>query len=122
MTVLDGVRQDLRYGLRQLRAHPGFTAMVLLTLALGIGARGRDVVALVLREGLRVSLIGLAAGLVLAIALGRVLRSQLYGVSPLDPAAFVAAAVVLVAVALLACWVPARRATRVDPMEALRHE
>jgi len=120
--VLDGVRQDLRYGLRQLRAHPGFTAMVLLTLALGIGARGRDVVALVLREGLRVSLIGLAAGLVLAIALGRVLRSQLYGVSPLDPAAFVAAAVVLVAVALLACWVPARRATRVDPMEALRHE
>lgn len=91
-------------------------------LRMAIGARGRDVVALVLREGLRVSLIGLAAGLALAVALGRVLRSQLYEVSPLDPAAFIAAAILLVAVALLACWVPARRATRIDPMEALRHE
>jgi len=73
-------------------------------------------------EGLRFTLVGLAAGLLLAGALSRLLESQLYEVSPLDPAAFVTAALVLLGTATLACWVPARRATRIDPMEALRHE
>jgi putative ABC transport system permease protein len=91
-------------------------------LRMAIGARTRDVMTLVLRESLRFSLIGLAAGLLLAVALSRLLRSQLYEVSALDPTTFVVAAVVLVGVAVLACMAPARRATRVDPMEALRHE
>jgi putative ABC transport system permease protein len=91
-------------------------------LRMAVGAGRGDVVRLVVAEGLRFTLVGLAAGLVLAGALSRLLESQLYEVSPLDPAAFLAAALVLFGTATLACWVPARRATRIDPMEALRHE
>jgi ABC-type antimicrobial peptide transport system permease subunit len=65
---------------------------------------------------------GIAAGLVGGLALGRLMRSQLFNVSPADPAAFVIIAVLLSAVGFLSCWLPARRATQVDPMEALRHE
>ncbi len=91
-------------------------------LRMAVGADRGDVVLLVLREGLRLTAIGLGTGLVLAAGFSRVLRSQLYEISPLDPAAFVAAVVLILAVAGLACWIPARRATRVDPMEALRYE
>jgi putative ABC transport system permease protein len=91
-------------------------------LRMAVGAGRGDVVRLVVAEGLRFTLVGLAAGLVLAGALSRLLESQLYEVSPLDPAAFLAAALVLFGTATLACWVPARRATRIDPMAALRHE
>jgi predicted permease len=91
-------------------------------LRMAIGARRGDLVRLVLAEGLRFTLLGLGAGLLMAAALSRFLRGQLYEISPLDPAPFVAAALVLAATATLACWVPIRRATRIDPMEALRHE
>ncbi|MDP2481538.1 MAG: ABC transporter permease [Candidatus Palauibacterales bacterium] len=91
-------------------------------LRMAIGARRGDVVHLVVAEGLRFTLVGLGVGLVLAGALSRLLESQLYQVSPLDPAAFASAALILLVTATLACWVPARRATRIDPMEALRHE
>jgi putative ABC transport system permease protein len=93
-----------------------------LGLRMAVGAGTGDVLRLVLREGMGFSLIGLGVGLALALALSRVLGSQLYQVSPLDPAAFAGAALILLAVATLACYVPARRATRVDPMEALRYE
>jgi putative ABC transport system permease protein len=71
--------------------------------------------------GLKLVLVGLAAGLLTACGLTRFLTSLLYGVRPIDPATFAAVSGVLLAVALLACWLPARRAARVDPMVALRH-
>jgi predicted permease len=87
-----------------------------------LGAARRDVVALVLGQTGRLVAGGLAAGLVLALALSRLLESQLYGVSAGDPLTFVATPLVLLGVAVLAVLVPARRATRVDPVVALRAE
>jgi len=68
------------------------------------------------------SLLGIAIGIAGAIAATRLMSTLLFGVKPLDPAAFAASAVVLLAVALAACWFPARRASRVDPLIALRYE
>jgi len=91
-------------------------------LRMALGATGRHVAFPVLREALLLSLIGVAVGLPAAFAAGRLIRSQLYGVAPYDPLALAAAAVALVAVALFAAWLPARRAARIDPMVALRCE
>ncbi len=87
---------------------------------------------MVLADGLRLSLIGIAIGLVAALGLTQLIDSQpgtaltyhnkLYGVTPTDPLTFTAVAAVLLAVALLASYLPARRATKVDPMQALRYE
>ena len=89
---------------------------------LALGATGRNVVGLVSREGLRLTLIGLAIGLVLASGLSFGLSRIVFGVKAVDPIAFPAVIVVLFATAALACWLPARRATKVDPMVALRAE
>jgi len=91
-------------------------------LRLALGARTADVARLVIREGGVITGIGLAAGLLGALALGRLLRGLLFDVAPLDPFTLVAAPLLLAAAALLACWLPARRAARIAPMEALRHE
>jgi ABC-type antimicrobial peptide transport system permease subunit len=77
---------------------------------------------MVLRDGLTMIFTGLALGIVGALALTRVISGFLYEVSPTDPATFAAVALFLIAVSLLACYLPARRATRVDPMVALRYE
>ena len=76
----------------------------------------------VLRQGLRLTAIGLGIGLLGSLALTRGLSSQLYEVSPADPITFVAVSLLLLAIALLACYFPARRATKIDPMVALRCE
>jgi putative ABC transport system permease protein len=93
-----------------------------LGLRMAIGARPGQVVGLLLRENLGLVLVGLGLGLVGAVAATRVLGAMLFGVSPLDLATFAGAAVLLAVVAMAATWLPARRAARIDPMEALRHE
>ena len=93
-----------------------------LGVRMALGATRRDVVRLVLGRALRLTGIGLAVGLVLAVGAGRLLRSQIFGVSPLDPVTFASVVVLLAAVALLAAWLPARRAAQVDPIIALQAE
>jgi putative ABC transport system permease protein len=90
-------------------------------IRMALGAQTRDVLRLVLRQGLTLSLLGIVAGIGVSLAGTRVLAGFLYGVAPTDPATFASVALVLVAVALVACLVPAR-AMRVDPMVALRYE
>jgi putative ABC transport system permease protein len=91
-------------------------------IRMALGAQPRDIHVLVLKRALGVVLAGLAVGTVGGLLLTRVLVGLLFAVSATDPTTFVASTVVLAAVALVACWVPARRAARVDPMVALRYE
>ena len=91
-------------------------------IRLAMGADRRDVLSLVIIEGARLVIIGVAVGLLAAFCLTRLVRNQLFGVSPTDPVVLAEVVLVVLAVALLACFLPARRATRVDPMEALRYE
>jgi predicted permease len=93
-----------------------------LGVRVALGAEPGDVLALVLRRGLALAGGGALLGLLGSAALTRLLASQLYGVRPLDPATFGAVTALLLLVALLACWIPARRAARVDPVVALRSE
>jgi predicted permease len=89
---------------------------------MAIGAATRDIARMIVREGMRPVAIGLCAGLLAAVGANRVLESQLVGVSPYDPLTMAAGPLVLIAVALIGCRIPARRAMRVDPVVALRHE
>ena len=91
-------------------------------IRMALGAQARDVIALTFKQGMRPALIGVALGLVGAFALTRLMSSLLFGVSATDPGTFAASATLLVAVALLPCWIPARRAAKVDPMIALRND
>jgi putative ABC transport system permease protein len=89
---------------------------------MALGANKADVLRLVVGHGFKLTLIGVAFGVAVALALTRLLSTLLYDVQPADPATFVVVSLLLVFVALLACYLPARRATRVDPMVALRYE
>jgi putative ABC transport system permease protein len=121
----------------------GFSAVALLLAALGtyglisytvsqrtreigirmaVGAQSGDVLRLVVREGMNLTFVGLTIGLSAGLATARFLSSFLYGVKPADPASFVGVALLLTATAALACFIPARRAMRVEPLVALRHE
>jgi putative ABC transport system permease protein len=91
-------------------------------IRMALGARAADVLWLVLREGMSPVALGAVAGMGIALLATRAIRSLLFGVTPLDPVSFVTAPIVLASVALLACYLPARRATRVDPLVALRED
>ncbi len=93
-----------------------------LGIRVSVGAERRDIFKLILGQGLAISVVGLLAGLVASLALTRLTANLLYGVSATDPVTFIVIAVLLLCVTLLACYFPARRATKVDPMTALRFE
>jgi len=91
-------------------------------IRIAMGAAPRDILKMILRQGLGVIGIGLALGLVIALAGTRLMSSMFVGVKPSDPLTFSLVVLLLTAIALFACWIPARRATRIDPLVALRHE
>jgi putative ABC transport system permease protein len=91
-------------------------------IRMALGAQGADVLRLVLRAGLTLTAAGVFIGLASAMALTRLMESLLFRVSVVDPATYALGALLLGSVAMLACYIPARRATRVDPMVALRYE
>jgi putative ABC transport system permease protein len=93
-----------------------------LGIRIALGANRSDILKLVLGQGLHISLVGLAVGLAIALAVTRVNAAMLYGVKPTDPATFGGVSLLLAAVALLASYLPARRAARVEPLVALRYE
>ena len=118
---------DLRYALRTLARSPGFAAADIATLReigirMALGASPADVQTLFLRRGGKLAAAGIAIGLVLSAGVTRLLSRMLFGVAPTDAATFGAVSLLLAAVALAAAWHPARRATRIDPMAALRSD
>ncbi|HEX2855675.1 MAG TPA: FtsX-like permease family protein [Opitutaceae bacterium] len=117
---MDSFWQDFRYGLRGLRNQPSFTVLAVLTLALGAG-RG-DVLGLVLRMGLQLIGVGVVIGAAASFATTRVVASQLRDAVSFDGLTLALVVAVVAAAGLAACYFPALRATKVDPMIALRAE
>jgi ABC-type antimicrobial peptide transport system permease subunit len=93
-----------------------------LGIRIALGARPLNVLRLVLGDGLKMALVGVVGGLIAAFGLTRLLRNMIYGVSTSDPVTFVVITTLLLIVAMLACLLPALRATKVDPLVALRYE
>lgn len=91
-------------------------------IRLALGAEKSDILGMVLRQGLGLAIAGAVVGLVCALIVSQLMAGLLYGVRPTDPLTFLSVALLLMSVALLACYIPARRAMRVAPMVALRHE
>jgi ABC-type antimicrobial peptide transport system permease subunit len=91
-------------------------------IRMALGARAADALGMVLREGLMLTGIGAAAGLLLSLGIGKLLSGLLFGVASVDPVVLTIAPALLASVSLVACWIPARRAARIEPMSALRDE
>jgi putative ABC transport system permease protein len=91
-------------------------------IRMALGAQSGDVLRMVLREGLKLTAIGVAIGLPASLAITQLMKNLLYGVSPADPLTFLGVPLLLTFVAMIACWIPARRAAKTDPMTTLRQE
>jgi putative ABC transport system permease protein len=91
-------------------------------IRMAMGAQAADVLRMVVGQGMKLAIAGTVIGVALAVAIARVISSMLFGVTARDPLTFAATSLVLISVALLACYLPARRAAKVDPTIALRHE
>ena len=91
-------------------------------IRMALGAEGPDVQGMVIRMGLKLVGLGVAIGLIASLAIGKVIATQLWGVSAYDPWTLVCVPVLLLVIGVLACWIPARRAASVDPLVALRYE
>jgi ABC-type antimicrobial peptide transport system permease subunit len=91
-------------------------------IRMALGAQRRDVLLLIIKEGAKFSFVGVVLGVVGALGVTRLLASQLHGVSATDPITYAAVAIAMTVVTLLACYIPARRAMRIDPLVALRYE
>jgi putative ABC transport system permease protein len=114
LLAASGIYGVISYSVAQRRHEIGVRA--------ALGAPRREILRLILFEGAKLTLLGVAIGVIAALSLTRLMRGLLFEVSPIDPLTFASVALLLILVALLACYIPARRATRVDPMIALRHE
>ena len=104
------------------RQRPAYGIVHEIGIRTALGAQRSDVLRLVMRDGAKIALFGIASGIVGALALTHLMASLLFEVKPTDPATFAGVAILLALVALAACYIPARRAMRVDPMVALRYE
>jgi ABC-type antimicrobial peptide transport system permease subunit len=109
-------------GLYGVRAYTVARRTREIGIRMALGANAMDTLRMILREGLLVTSIGAGVGLLLSAALGKVLAGFLYKVNGADPVVFTAAPILLALISLLACYIPARKAARVDPMVALRYE
>ena len=109
-------------GLYAVKGHVVASRTPEIGIRMALGATRWDIAVLVFRQGAVSTLVGLSLGILLAVALTSLIRSGLYGISPIDPASIAATAVLLAATSILAGYIPARRAARIDPMVALRYE
>ena len=112
--ALIGIYGVMSYAVAQRRQELG--------IRMALGAQPGNILSLVLRRGMKLTLIGMALGLIGAVASTRLLRDMLFGIKPVDPLTFAAMTLLLISISLVACFLPARRATKVDPMNVLRGE